>query len=176
MRRKTKILLFSLLASLMLNAVLAWAYVHYVVQVNNVFTIGAEYKCTVKVSEWNTQEKLDEFGVAAGQLLGRGIGANLYWGEMIGGSKWSPTINITNTSPDKDENITWIAVNLPSGMRLEAKFVVEGVPTGDQWYQGAAGIKMLAIGESFNVAFDMMPVGSVPDGTYSFDIDIRVED
>ena len=160
----------------MLNAVLAWAYVHYVVQVNNVFTIGAEYKCSVKVSDWNTQEKLDEFSVAKGQLLGRGIGANLYWGEMISGSKWSPTITITNTSPDKAENITWIFTTLPNGASFSGYYANEQGSTGVQWLNGNAGAKLLPIGASFNVVFSLYCQSPIPDGTYSFDFDVRVED
>ncbi|RLC80412.1 MAG: hypothetical protein DRJ03_21780 [Chloroflexi bacterium] len=174
MRRLDVILIVLLCASLAFNAVLA--YIHYVVQVQNVFTIGADYMCEVRVSTWNSQEKLDEFGLEAGQLLGRGIGANLYWSEMIGFSKWSPIINITNTSPDKVENITWVAVNLPQGATLEAFFADENGSTGVQWISGSAGAVTLGIGESFNVVFQLQCASDMPDGTYSFDIDIRCED
>jgi hypothetical protein len=163
-------------ASLLLNVGLALAYIHYVVQVNNVFTIDAEYKCTVRVSDWTSQSKLDEFGVQKGLLLGRGGGVNLYWGEMIGVSKWSPIINITNTSPDKAENITWIFTALPNGVTFDARFANEQGATGVQWVSGSAGAKMLPIGASFNVVFSLYCQSPVPDGTYSFDFDIRCED
>lgn len=164
------------IASLLLNVGLAYAYIHYVVQVNNVFTIGAEYKCTVKVSDWNAQSKLDEFGVSTGQLLGRGVGVNLYWGEMIGVSKWSPIITITNTSPDKTENITWIFTTVPNGVTFSGFYANEQGSTGVQWINGNAGAKLLPIGASFNVVFSLYCQSPISDGTYSFDFDIRCED
>jgi hypothetical protein len=166
-----------LVVSLIANVGLASAYIHYVVQVNNVFTIGADYKCSVRVSDWTSQDKLDEFGVQHGTLLGRSVGANLYWGEMIDISKWSPIINITNTSPDKIENITWIVVNLPVGATLDAFIANEQGSTGVQWLRGNAGAKALAISESFNVVFSLSAgQSSIPEGTFSFDWDIRCED
>jgi len=164
-----------LAVSLIANVCLAaYAYVHYVVQVDNIFTIGAEYRCKVSVSEWNTEDKLREFGVQKGQVLGRGLGANLYWGEMVGQVKSSPVINITNTSPDKAENITWVAINLPN-IGLDGYYVIdEAGNVGDRWVQGAP--KRLAIGESFQCVFYLLYAGGIADGTYSFDIDIRCED
>jgi hypothetical protein len=164
------------IASLLLNVGLALAYIHYVVQVNNVFTIGADYKCTVKVSDWTSQEKLDEFGVQRGTLLGRSVGANLYWSEMIGVSKWSPIINITNTSPDKSENITWIFTALPYGVTFDAFIADPNGSTGVEWLSGNAGAKLLPIGASFNVVFSLYCQRTVSDGTFSFDFDIRCED
>jgi len=177
MQRKN-ILFFSILAgSLIINAALVYAYVHYIVQVDNIFTIGAQYQCEVSVSYWTSEDKLHEFNVQAGQRLGRGL-ANLYWGEMVGYSpKTSPIINITNTSLDKVTNMTWIIVNPPSGVTLNAYFVGADGNRTYGWSQGTAGAKRLAIGESFQVEFLLFTdFHSMPDGTYNFDIDVRCED
>jgi hypothetical protein len=178
MQRKTKLLFFLLLAgSLIINVALAYAYVHYIVQVDNIFTIGAMYQCKVSVSYWTTPEKLLEFNVVAGQVLGRGL-ANLYWGEMVGYSpKTSPIFNITNTSPDKVTNMTWIIVNPPVGVTVNAYFVEADGARTYTWAQGTAGAKRLAIGESFQAEFLLFAdYHSMPDGTYNFDIDVRCED
>ena len=178
MQRKN-ILFFSILASsLIINAALVYAYVHYIVQVDNIFTIGAQYQCEVSVSYWNSEDKLYEFNVQAGQRLGRGL-ANLYWGEMVGQSpKTSPIINITNTSPDKIENITWALINAPVGVNVEGYFVIdENGAIGNRWTQGIEGAKRLEIGESLQCEFLLFAdFHSMPDGTYNFDIDIRCED
>jgi hypothetical protein len=91
-------------------------------------------------------------------------------------SKWSPIINVTNTSPDKAENITWIVVNLPNGATLDAFIADEQGSTGVQWLRGNLGAKTLTIGQSFNVVFQLQAQSSMPDGTFSFDFDIRCED
>jgi hypothetical protein len=176
--QKSKTLFFLLLAgSLIINVALAYAYVHYIVQVDNIFTIGAMYQNQVSVSYWTSEDKLYEFNLKAGQILGRGF-ANLYWGEMMGYSpKASPIFNITNTSPDKVTNMTWIIVNPPVGVTVEAYFVEADGARTYRWAQGSAGATRLAIGQSFQAEFYLFAdYNTMRDGTYQFDIDVRCED
>ena len=176
LNKMSKIVIAALIASLAFNAALA--YVHYVVQWSNVFTIGADYFAEVEVSWLNNEtehwrDKVVEFGVECGDLLGNDV--SLYWGEMQHGSKWSPILNITNTSPDKAENITWALMDPKSGLALEAFFADVSGSNGTRWYPGAQGAVSLEIGESFDIVFTMQCDGMAV-GTYDFDIDVRAED
>jgi len=178
--RNHKTLLFSiiLVASLIANLGLAAAYIHFILQLDNVFTIGAEYKCAVSVSEWTSDAKLIEFNVVRGQLLGQGL-SMLYWGEMQGQSpKTSPIINVTNNSPDKAENITWAVINAPSfGVVVQAHFVDANGNAGDTWSEGIAGATPLAIAQSFQCEFMLFAdYHSMPIGSYSFKLSVRCED
>jgi hypothetical protein len=173
---KRRCILLILAVSLLVNVALTWAYIHYVVQINNVYTIGAEYKIIVKISDLNAQERLAQFNIQKGQMLGENFTTSLYWGEMIGSSKWSPIISIVNTSSDKSENITWQVINLPSSAVLGSFYADANGSTGIQWLQGASGAKALSIGASFDVVFSLMCENEMPDGVYSFGIRIQCED
>jgi hypothetical protein len=177
--RNHKTLLFSiiLLASLIANLALAYCYIHFVLQIDNVFTLGADYKCVVSVSEWTSDAKLIEFNVVRGQLLGQGL-SMLYWGEMQGQSpKTSPIINVTNNSPDKAENITWVLLNAPVGVVINAYFVDANGNVGNTWTQGITGATPLAIAQSFQCEFMLFAdYHSMPIGSYAFQLSIRCED
>jgi len=177
--RNHKTLLFSIVivASLIANLALAYAYIHFVLQIDNVFTIGADYKCVVSVSEWTSDAKLIEFNVIRGQLLGQSL-SMLYWGEMQCQSpKTSPIINVTNTSPDKAANMTWVLLNAPVGVVINAYFVDADGSRALTWAQDTAGATPLAIGQSFQCEFLLFAdFHTMPIGSYSFKISVRCED